>query len=94
MSEKDVQKQEHAGEWNIVILQRGWVMVGKLEMQEDICLLHDAAVIRRWGTTRGLPELAERGVLPETILDRCTGIVRFHILTTIAILACNEGNWV
>lgn len=84
---------EHKGDLNIVILQRGWVMVGRLERDGEECSLHSASVIRKWGTTQGLPELANKGPLTGTVLDKCTGVVQFHWLTVIATIACNETKW-
>ena len=44
------------GDIKIVILQRGWVMIGRFEKNGSECKLHDASVIRNWGTTKGLGE--------------------------------------
>lgn len=49
----------------ICVLPRGWVLVGNLE---GTCL-KSAKVIRRWGTTKGLGELAASGPTRETVLD-------------------------
>jgi len=89
----DVEVPEVAGDLRIVILQRGWVMVGRLERNGEDCKLHAAAVVRKWGTTNGLPELASNGPLPNTVLDHCTGTVEFHWLTVIATIACDESKW-
>ena len=35
----------------IVVLQRGWIVVGRFERTETQCKLHNASVIRTWGTT-------------------------------------------
>ena len=86
-------RQEFNGEIKIVILQRGWCMVGRLERNGDNYKLHNASVIRRWGTSRGLGELAENGPLPETKLDPCNGEVEFDRLTVVATIACNEAKW-
>lgn len=77
----------------IVILQRGWVMVGRYERDGNDCKLHNAQVIRIWGTTRGLGEIALNGPTGETVLDPCNGVVEFHRLTEIANIACCEGQW-
>lgn len=86
------QKQEFTGDVKIVILQRGWVMVGRLEKKGSECKLHNASVIRTWGTTKGLGELSN-GPTPSTKLDKCNGAVEFHELTVIAMLSCNNENW-
>lgn len=87
--------KEFAGEVKIVILQRGWVMVGKLDKTTDPQLyqLHNAATIRIWGTTKGLGELATNGPTTKTVLDKNGGVVEFHPLTVIATIACDEAKW-
>ena len=84
---------EYDGEYKIVILQRGWVMVGKLERNGSECKLHNASVIRNWGTTRGLGEIAEAGPKKDTKLDPCNGVVEFDYLTVIATISVNEEKW-
>jgi hypothetical protein len=53
----------------IVVLDRGWVFVGQVSIQDDLVTITNARNIRRWGTSAGLGELAEKGPLPETKLD-------------------------
>lgn len=79
--------------WQIVILQRGWVFVGKMKKKGHQCTLESASVIRRWGTTMGLGELADKGPLPDTKLEPCKKEVRFHYLTTVANIECNGDKW-
>ncbi len=76
----------------IVILQRGWVMVGRWTQDGDMCALDNAYVIRAWGTSKGLGELALEGKQSNTKLDKA-GHVDFHILTTVATLNCKEDKW-
>lgn len=76
----------------IVILQRGWIFVGKLKREGNNCELTDAATIRNWGTTKGLGEIAEGGPTESTKLDPCP-TVRFHFLTTVGMIECNEEKW-
>lgn len=73
----------------ICILQRGWVMVGDFERNGNDCTLTNASVIRVWGTTKGLGEIALNGPTSATKLDPC-GTARFDYLTTIAVLDCSE----
>lgn len=77
----------------IVILQRGWVMVGYYERNETDCKLHKASVIRVFGTTKGLGEIAKDGPTSSTKLDPCNGLVEFHRLTEIATISCDEKKW-
>ena len=76
----------------IVILQRGWVFIGQFSQDGQNCKLENAFNIRRWGTTDGLGELAEKGPLESTKLDK-VGIVTFHELTTVAMIDCDQDVW-
>lgn len=76
----------------IVIAQRGWVFVGDVERSGDDVTITDAQCIRRWGTTRGLGELARGGPLHSTALDDM-GTVRLHALAVVAAIDCEAGKW-
>jgi hypothetical protein len=76
----------------IVILQRGWVAIGKLYQKGLNCRLEKSSIIRRWGTSKGLGELANEGKKSETILDYA-GDIEFHKLTEVANLKVNESLW-
>ena len=76
----------------IVVLQRGWVMIGRYSMEGDIVTLENAHVIRIWGTTKGLGELALDGKQSSTKLDKA-GHVEFHILTVVATINCVDTKW-
>ena len=81
------------GSIKIIILQRGWCMVGRFERDGSNCKLRDAAVIRQWGTTKGLGQIAEGGPTDLTKLDKCHGVVEFDYLTVVATIDCEEGVW-
>lgn len=76
----------------IVILQRGWVMVGRYYQDGTDVTLTNAHVIRRWGTSSGLGEIAAGGPTKDTVLDPA-GVVRFHELVVIAALDCDAERW-
>jgi len=76
----------------IVILQRGWVMVGRYSEKGDECMLTDCSNVRIWGTTKGLGEIAECGPTSSTKLDK-QPVTRFHKLTVIATIDCVESKW-
>lgn len=90
---KDSVKQTITGNIKIVILQRGWVMVGYFSRNGNDCKLECASVIRSWGTTKGLGEIAEGGPTSSTKLDKCYGLVEFDYLTVVASVACKESVW-
>lgn len=76
----------------IVVLQRGWVLVGDYSRDGDQCRLDNASVIRVWGTTKGLGEIALNGPTNATVLDAC-GTARFDAVTTIMVLDVAAGKW-
>ena len=86
-------QSEIKGDVKIVILQRGWVVIGRLEKDGDYFTLHNAKIIRNWGTKNGLGQLAKEGKQPNTILDECNGVVNFHQLTVVFMIACDETKW-
>lgn len=88
-----IKEKEYTGDLKIVILQRGWTMIGKFERTGSDCKLHNASVIRTWGTTKGLGQLAAEGSQPNTKLDKCFGVVDFDYLTVVATLSCNPDKW-
>jgi hypothetical protein len=88
-----LQNNEIVGETKIVVLQRGWVLIGKFERTGNDCKLHNAYVIRNWGTTKGLGELAIEGKKKDTKLDKCGGVVEFDYLTMVLSISANEELW-
>ena len=87
------QTQEYTGDIKIVVLQRGWVYVGRFEKNGDDCKLHNASCIRVWGTTKGLQELVN-GATTTTKLDKCEGVVEFDWLTVVHTITVNQQKWV
>lgn len=76
----------------ICVLQRGWIMIGRYSQANDTITLENAYVIRTWGTTKGLGELALDGKQSSTKLDKA-GHVEFHILTVVATINCDDTKW-
>ena len=77
----------------IVVLQRGWIVVGRFERKDTQCKLHNASVIRNWGTTNGLGEIAEGGPTSSTKLDKCKGVVEFDYMTVVLTIDCEARKW-
>jgi hypothetical protein len=97
VAEKDVKaelskKNIKPSKKQIVILNRGWVVVGDYSEKGDDCTLTNASVIRVWGTTKGLGEIAEGGPTSTTKLDP-TPNIHFHKLTVVARMDINEDKW-
>lgn len=76
----------------IVVLQRGWVVVGIWEQSGPYVTLREPAVVRRWGTSKGLGQLASEGPQSQTVLDPSPEI-RFHELTAVLWMDCVEEAW-
>lgn len=76
----------------IVVLQRGWVAVGRYTRDGDHAKLDKASIVRRWGTSKGLGELASSGPLANTVLDPAP-TVEFHALTEVLNIRCNPETW-
>lgn len=86
-----VEEKEDNRDIRIVILQRGWVMVGEFKQEGSKCSLDGTSVLRIWGTSRGLGELVN-GPLPYTKLDPA-GHVEFNELNVVASIRVNSAKW-
>ena len=80
------------GDVVIAVLQRGWAAVGRYSQRGDLAQLCKASIVRRWGTTKGLGELASNGPLKDTKLDPCPPI-SFHIREVVMIMECDQNAW-
>lgn len=77
----------------VLVLQRGWVAVGDLgEDTAEKVTLTSASIIRRWGTTKGLGELALEGPKKNTVLDPC-GVVEAHPAAVVLRIPCKAAAW-
>jgi len=88
-----VVEKEINSDIKIVVLQRGWIVVGRFERNDTQCKLHNASVIRTWGTTQGLGEIAEGGPTSTTKLDKCKGVVQFDYMTVVLTIDCEVKKW-
>ena len=71
----------------IVVITAGWVAMGTVEEREDRIIINDASVIRSWGTTAGLGQIALYGPTKETILDPA-GIIECFKEAVIMRIPC------
>ncbi len=76
----------------ILVLQRGWVAIGRHAKDGQEHVLTDASIVRRWGTTKGLGQLATSGPTSSTVLDK-TGTVRAHELATVLVIDADAAVW-
>lgn len=75
----------------IVVLDRGFVYVGDVEVDGDWCIITSAKNIRIWGTKNGLGELVT-GPLPSTKMDT-VGTVRAPLCAVISIIDVDGDKW-
>jgi len=76
----------------IAILDRGFVFVGNVSVEGDWLFITNAQNVRRWGTTKGLGELASKGPLKDTVLD-ASGTVRAPLRALIGLIKCEAASW-
>ena len=76
----------------IVVLDRGFVYVGRVTLDDKFCTITNAKNIRRWGTTQGLGELALKGPQPNTVLDN-TGTVQAPMRAVLELIATEAALW-
>ena len=78
--------------YGILVADRGFVYVGRIAWDGDFALITEASNIRRWGTTRGLGELALGGPTAKTQLDPM-GTVRVPCRAVISIIDTEASKW-
>ena len=76
----------------IVVLDRGFVYIGRPEQDGDFLVIKNANNIRIWGTTRGLGELALEGPKSGTKLD-VVGTVRAPMRAVISLIDVEPSKW-
>ena len=76
----------------IVVLNRGWIAVGKTTENGSKTFIRNASIVRVWGTSKGLGEIAEKGPLSDTVLDKC-GEIEVETCNVVLVMSCNQENW-
>jgi hypothetical protein len=89
---KKVTKSKKYCGLKIVVLQRGWVLIGEYYKTGCMIELLKPQVIRIWGTSNGLGELAMSGPTSSTKLDP-TNTVTFHELTEVLSMEVERKVW-
>jgi hypothetical protein len=79
------------GEIQIVVLERGFVYVGRVALDNDWLTITGAKNIRCWGTRNGLGELV-KGPTKETKLDE-VGTVRVPMRAVIHLIDVDQVAW-
>lgn len=76
----------------IVVCDRGFVLVGRASTKDSYVTIRDCSCIRKWGTTKGLGEIAAGGPTTKTVLDpQPTTIV--HERQVVMQINCEEAKW-
>ena len=81
------------GRLQIFVLQRGWVVVGRRNREGSTIRINNASVIRVWGATSGLGEIAANGPSQSTILDPLPYGATVHELGIVMAINCTESRW-
>lgn len=76
----------------IVVAQRGWVCVGEIYHKGSQVSVKNSSIIRRWGTTKGLGEIAKDGPTDKTVLDP-SGLISIHELAIVMMMGCDQEKW-
>ena len=76
----------------IVVLERGFVYIGRAVVAAGNVYISDAKCIRRWGTKRGLGQLALEGKQENTVLDPA-GKIAAPISALIHTIECDATKW-
>lgn len=80
----------------IFVMERGFVLVGRPDPEQRDGLfvkLQDCAVIRRWGTTKGLGQLAKEGPQTNTILEPEPSGTEIKATAIYRRIPCNDTKW-
>lgn len=79
----------------IFVQDRGWVVIGEFTDSEipNCYKLKRAGVVRRWGTTAGLGQLADQGPQPETIIDLAPQGIEISCNIAFPVFICNDEAW-
>lgn len=76
----------------IAVIDSGWVMVGRLNLNTNTVTLENASVIRVWGTSKGLGQIALDGPTAETKLDKI-GTVQIERSQLKFLIECEDKKW-
>lgn len=76
----------------LIVADRGFVWVGEASTDADWVNIKGGRVVRRWGTSEGLNELAVKGPLANTCLDAPADL-KVSRKALIAIIPCEVDKW-
>jgi len=76
----------------IVVLDRGFVVVGEVAEEGDYIVISNCSNVRRWGTSAGLGQLAMEGPQQNTKLDKQPRTT-VHKLQVVQQIDCEVSAW-
>lgn len=68
------------------------MVIGDVEKTEADLRINNCSVIRVWGTSKGLGQIAEEGPTDKTKLDPCPPVT-VHPLSVVLCMNVNEEEW-
>ncbi len=79
----------------IFVLDRGFVFVGQSTQHpaDAFITLDKCACVRRWGTTKGLGELASDGPTSNTVLDKLPDGTMVSVSAIMHAVPCVSAKW-
>ncbi len=80
------------GPIQIVVLERGFIYVGRVAETADGVDIHNARPLRRWGTSTGLGELTT-GPRANTKLDAACLVVKARWAQVIHQIGVSQDEW-
>ena len=87
----DSVRQNVDGEVKILVLERGFVIIGHAILKEGYWHVSNCSTIRIWGTKKGLGELCY-GPTKSTKLDpQCD--TKVHELRVVQVIDCDGESW-
>ena len=92
INKSDLKQEYKPSPIQIVVLNRGWIVVGNVSEKGGKTYIQNPSIIRNWGTKKGLGELAMSGKLPNTVLDECLDIT-VDTANVIFIMNCDQSKW-
>lgn len=85
-------RKAEASNVRIVVMDRGFVVVGSVEEVGDYVVITGAKCVRVWGTSKGLGQLASDGPTSLAKLDP-QPTTRVHKLQVVQMIDCEASKW-
>lgn len=81
--------------YHLFVLEAGFVLLGVPHQSDDalFLVLDGCCVVRRWGTSKGLGQLALDGIQKETVLDPEGDGVQVCKVKVSRIIPCTGKAW-